>query len=312
LNTAFVPELFPDDVANRAALEDLGMSPASIWRRCLPGGPWRRLLPGVYLMCGGEPTRRHLARAALLRAGPDAVITGLEAARRYGVRKVPDDPRVHVLVPHDNRRASRDFVLVERTVRAPVVREVAGLPLAEPARALVDGARRLVRLDDIRAMIADAVQRGVCTDEQLAVEVANRGLGGAALPRRVMIEISEGVRSAAEAWARSLVQRAGLPTPTWNVAVSSSGRLLGVADGWWDDVALAWEIDSYEFHLSPADYARTMRKHSAFAAAGVYVVHTLPSRLRTEPRQVLEELKLAHAHASRRPRPDVRAELWRR
>jgi len=62
-----------------------------------------------------------------------------------------------------------------------------------------------------------------------------------------------------EADARVLWRRTGLPPLSWNVPiVDAAGRFLATPDGWADDVAMAWEIDSYAFHLSPADYRQTL------------------------------------------------------
>lgn len=91
---------------------------------------------------------------------------------------------------------------------------------------------------------------------------------------------------------------------------SPAGQLLAVVDAWWDDVGLAWQIDSREFHLAPADYDATLRRHSALAAAGILVVHTLPTRLRDDAKAVLNELTAAHARAAGNHRPNVTATPW--
>jgi Tfp pilus assembly protein PilN len=128
----------------------------------------------------------------------------------------------------------------------------------------------------------------------------------------VLDEVGDGVRSAAEAWARSLIHRSSLPTPQWNVLIkSAAGKWLAVVDGWWDDVGLAWQIDSLEFHLAPDDYTRTMTQHSALSACGVLTVHTVPSRLKSDPADVVEELRGAYKAAAQRARPHVSATLWR-
>lgn len=51
-------------------------------------------------------------------------------------------------------------------------------------------------------------------------------------------------------------------------------RLLAIADAWFDEVGLAWEIDSKEGHLSPEDYERTLDQHSTMTAKNVLVMHT--------------------------------------
>ena len=304
-------EVFPDGVASRSALLQLGIASSTLARRCRPGGPWRRLIPGVILVAGGQPSRYQAVRAALVHAGPGAVVTGIETLRRHGVRRLPDDHDVHVLIPHDRHVRGRGYVVVERTIRPP---EASGdLPLATPARALIDAARRMTNLDQVRAMVADAVQRGICEIADLEHELEAATMVGSALARRVLREIGAGVRSAAEAWALTLLRRSKLPSPQRNVAVRDrDGRLIAVVDAWWDDVAVAWEIDSHEFHLSPADHERTTRRRAALAAAGVFVVPTVPSRLRTDPLNVIRELRAALERGAARPRPQLLITPWQR
>ena len=71
-------------------------------------------------------------------------------------------------------------------------------------------------------------------------------------------------------------------------------------------MGLAWEIDSKAFHYGPRDYERTLARNSRYAAAGILVVQTLPTRLRDSPEAVARELKKAHRAAAAHPRPPVR------
>jgi hypothetical protein len=122
-----------------------------------------------------------------------------------------------------------------------------------------------------------------------------------------MQEISDGARSAAEAVGREIVLRSGLPTPLWNPRLYDQwGRFIAVPDAWFDDVGMAWQIDSREWHLAPADHEQTLDRRSAMMAEGVVVVHSLPSKLRRRA-EMVEELRRSYAHAARRPRPDVLA-----
>jgi hypothetical protein len=84
-------------------------------------------------------------------------------------------------------------------------------------------------------------------------------------------------------------------------------RSVAEADAWFDAVGMAWEIDSREFHLGPADYEATVERHSRMTAHGIVVVHSLPQTLRRRGAQVVEELRRTHAHAALRPRPSVTA-----
>jgi hypothetical protein len=115
-----------------------------------------------------------------------------------------------------------------------------------------------------------------------------------------------GARSKAEADAVRLVSGSRLPQPRWNpTLIASDGSKLPTPDGWFDEVALAWEIDSLEFHLSPDDYDLTLRRHAIMTGAGIIVLHTLPSRLVREPTAVMKELSAAYAQAAFRPRPNI-------
>ena len=128
------------------------------------------------------------------------------------------------------------------------------------------------------------------------------------MPRRILRDVSAGARSAAERDAQRLWRRSGLPEPWWNAPVyDACGQLLGIADGWWDDVGLAWEINSFAWHLLPEDYAREQEKAARFAAAGISVVPTLPTRMRDEADAVIDELRRAYGHAAGRARPPVHA-----
>lgn len=304
-----VRALASDNVIKVRTLVAAGVPESTAYARCRPGGPWQLLLPATVLLSNGCPTPQQMVVAGLVYAGPDAVVTGIEAARRHGVRRGPlPEGRLHVLVPHGQQPACARHVTVERTHRMPtaVVRD--GVPLAPVARAVIDGARRLSSPRETTELLADAVQRGLCTISQLEHEIAAAQRRGTAIPRSVLRDVSEGIRSAAERDAKTLWQRSGLPEPWWNAGVyDATGSLLGIADAWWDAVALAWEINSVAWHLGPTDYAREQARTARFTAAGVPVLPTLPRRLVDDSAAVLQELRAAYHHAAARPRPAVRA-----
>jgi hypothetical protein len=197
---------------------------------------------------------------------------------------------------------------VERTTRMPSLQLLNDFPTAPLERAVLDAARRAGSVDGARAIIAEAVQRGRVLPARLRTELDRGSTRGSGLARKVLAEISDGVRSVAEAWARRLVLNSRMPKPAWNVPLCDpDGRLLAIVDAWWDDVALAWEIDSYEWHLSPQSYSDTLARDAALTAAGITVLHTTPGRIQKEPVAVLRELERAHGQARRRPRPQILA-----
>ena len=271
------------------------------------------MLPGVVLLSTGHPTDDQRVHAALLLAGEGAVITGLEACRRHGLRRGPvreglRDHAIHVLVPATRQVRSVGFVHIERTTRSvePMIR--AGVTLAPITRACSDSVRRLGTAGEIAELLSDAVQRGLCRVSDLATDLDRGSRRGTAMPRLVLRELAAGIRSAAELEARRIWAATGLPEPWWNVTIyGPDGKQIGVADCWLDGVAMVWEIESSEWHLSPRDHDRTVERAADFVAAGVVYTATKPKRLHTDARAVIERLRATYQQAAARPRPLVRA-----
>jgi hypothetical protein len=294
-------------------LEAIGVPRRSISRRCRTSGPWRRLLPGVVLLGNSEPTEEQRIRAAILYGGHGAMLTGLWALRRNGLRRLPLAGDVHVLVPATSSVTSSAFVVVERTTRLPAAHTRLGVPVAPVYRAVLDAARRLSDFDAVLAMMSEAIQRRRCTAQTLAEELEAGSRRGAALPRRALVPLLEGTHSVAEADAWNLWQRSGLPACRWNVKLfDANGRYLATPDAWCDDVGFAWEIDSRDCHAGSDDFADTLARDARYVAAGVTVLQTLPARLRTEPEKVVAEVRAAYETARLRPRPDIRQHYERR
>jgi hypothetical protein len=308
--------MFPSGVAAAKQLVAAGALERTVYRRCLDGGPWQNPLPGIILLFSGKPTRPQSVLAAVLLGGPGAMVTGAEACRRYGLRRGPARPRhernpmdeVHLLVPHHRQLRSVEYVHVERTksLPEPVIRS--GVPLAPPARACIDAARRLRTDGEIAELLSDAVQSRLCTVAELNQELEASSRRHTALPRRVLRAIAEGVRSAAEIDAKRLWRSTRLPEPMWNADIyTEHGIFLGTADCWLDDVAMVWEIESSEWHMSPEDHDRTVERAARFTAAGAVYTATKPKRIRTDRAEVARRLKATYAQAKNRPRPALYA-----
>jgi hypothetical protein len=305
-----LPHLFGSRVVTVSQLEELGFNRRTIAYRCRPGGPWTRMAPGIVKLDNGPITRDDHRCAALVHAGPGACITGLDRLALSGFRSIPAPfGPVHVLIPHDRRRIGRTLALVERTDRLPTP-SAGRWPLAPVPRAVLDFARRTSDRPMVRAVVAEAVQQRHCSVGDLGVELRLGCQRGSAMPRTVLAEIGDGVRSAAEATARALlrdlVRNGLLPAPTWNTdLLDDDGVVVARPDAWFDEAGLAWEIDSVEYHLSPADYARTVARRSALMAHGAIVVQTLPSTLSKDPDTVRTELVRCLAQARLLPRPTL-------
>jgi hypothetical protein len=307
---------FPHGVATAKQLVAAGIPERTVYHRCLEGGPWQNPLPGIILLFSGRPSLRQWIHAALLLGGPEAMVTGAEACRRHGLRRGPARPRdewdaideVHLLVPHSRQVRSVGYVLIERTTSLPEPVIRSGVPLAPLPRACIDAARRLRTEGEIAELLSDAVQRRLCTVAQLSAELETSSRRHTALPRRVLRSVADGVRSAAELAAKRMWPSTGLPSPIWNAEIYTEDDVfLGKADCWLDEVAMVWEIESSEWHISPQDHDRTVERAARFTAAGAVYTASKPKKILTEPTEVARILRATYAQATARPRPPLRA-----
>ncbi|MFE3293706.1 hypothetical protein [Rhodococcus sp. NPDC059234] len=286
-------------------LESLGVARSTIAARCRPGGPWSRPLPGIVQLSNGRPTERQRAVAALMYCGERALLTGRAALREHGFGQ--HDGEVHVLLPDRRRVQAKAFVRVERTTRLPEAAMRNGLPCAPLVRALLDAARLSTTLDRARALISEVVQRGGVTARELAEELGSGSVRGSAFPRIVIEEMTANVHSVPEALARELWLKSGLPEMAFNRdIVRSDGTFLARPDGWIDSVALAWEIDSLDWHLSPEQYGQTLERRTRMQDEGIVVLASRPRTVRHDPGGVIRSLRAHYAQAVARPRPSVR------
>jgi len=303
-----IPRVFDHLVAPATELIALGLTGRAIHDRCRAGGPWQRLESGLVLLTNQPPSRTQRIHAALTVAGPEAVLSGVDALALHDMTAARLDGPVHLLVPPRRQPRLVDGVLFERTHQLPEPLHLAGFPVAPLPRATIDTSRRAKAAEHVRTLLEEAIYRGKVTPATLRDELDRAGTRGTALPRRMLAEIDDKVRSMAQGWAKRLVQQAGLPLPAWRVPITSAnGSHVATADAWWDEVGLAWEVDSYAFDLSPADAKSTLRRAARLTACGVLVVHTPPTQLRDEPAVVVDLLRSAHEQAAARPRPDVTA-----
>lgn len=302
-----LPQLFRNQVAAATELVALGLPGKVIDERCSEGGPWRRLQPGLVLLRDDPPTRAQRIQAALTIAGPDAVLTGVDALTSHGLRAARLRGPVHVLM--SPRRHSRlvGGVFFERSHNLPVPQLRSGFPVAPLARATIDTCRRAKSADHVRALLSEAIRYGRVSPATLRAELTSTARG-AALPGRILDQIDESASTLALSWARRLVDKAGLPTPQWQAPVSGpTGAHLATPTAWWEEARLAWEFTAYCFDPSPEQFKAALAGASRLAAAGIPVIHSQPTQLRDSPHEVADLLREAYERAASRSRKAGRA-----
>ena len=290
------------DVIARSQALSVGVTDNALRHRLRPGGSWRGLLPGVYMAATGAPTTLQQEMAALLYAGPGSVITGSAALRCHHIRTELTEI-VDVLVPAARQRRDTGFVKLHRTTRMPGrIWEAGPVQYVMPARAVADTVRSLTSLRDVRAVVADAVQRDKCTVKTLTTELSAGPNAGSALFREALADVAEGVRSAAEGDLKDLLTTSGLPMPLFNPSLhDDTGAFIARPDAWWPELGIAVEVDSREWHLSPEDHAKTLARGRRMAQHQIIVLRFTPKQIRSQPAEVLRDIKAALDGARGRP-----------
>jgi hypothetical protein len=279
-----------------------GMTNRMLQHRLRTGGPWTKLLPGVYVTVTGAVSAEQLEIAALLYAGPRSMLTGAAAARRHGLSGLDHRP-VDVLVPATQGGKSISFVRVWRTHRMPSEVCVDGeFRYALPARAVADAARGLGSNRDVRALVAQAIQRQTCSIAALDEELEQGPVKGSAPLRAALAEVRDGIRSAPEGDLRILLKQGRVPMPVFNARLYAGTTLIAVADAWWADAGVVAEVDSREYHYSAEDWQRTMRRHDRLVAHGVLLLHFTPKQIRGQPEEVVAQIRAALAAGRGRAR----------
>jgi hypothetical protein len=296
------------DVVARGQAFSCGMTRGTIEYRLKPGGPWRQILPAVYLTVTGTATAEQRDMAALLYAGPHSVITGPTAVRRHNLRCAGLNV-LDVLVPAESRRKSTGYVQIQRTTRMPADLYTTGpIRFTSPARAVADAARGMTRFSDVQAVVCEAVQRGRCTLEELVRELNQGPTAGRRWYRMALTEISDGVRSAAESQLKHLIDRSDLEKPMYNADLYTlDGIFIGRPDAWFARAGVAGEVDSRQYHMGARDYEATTMRHNRMEAAGIHLLHWLPSTIKAEPGRVIADLHNAIASGNRCPPLPIRA-----
>ena len=297
-----------DHVVSRPQALSAGISRHAIAHRIRPGGPWHAMLPGVYLTVTGTPTQVQREMAAVLYAGPRAVITGGAALRHHRL-PAPESEIIDLLVPANVQRRSVSFVQLHRTSRMPTrVYGPRHRTYAFPARAAADAALWLTDLRQARAVIAGAVQSRSCWAGEIAAELDAGPTRDSALLRRVLAEVAEGVRSAPEAELRDLIEKARLPLPMFNPRLYlANGTFVGCPDAWWPEAGLAVEIDSRRWHMNPEDWEHTMDRHARLGEHAIVTLHFTPHKLRAEQAFVITKIRNAYKAGIARPRLPITA-----
>ena len=232
-------------------------------------GSWQRVHAGVYAVFSGEPQRSAVLWAAVLRAGPGAMLSHQTAAELAGLADGPS-AAIHVTVPASRRIASIPGVVLHVSVRAAQARH----PAAVPARTRVE--ETVLDLTDAAASfeaafgwVTRALGRRLTTQARLlaALQLRTRLRWRLGLVE-VLTADFDGVHSSLEhRYLRDVERPHAFPRAT-RQARARHGRRRAYRDVLYAEHGVAVELDGRAAH--PGDLRwNDIRRDNAAAADGI-------------------------------------------
>jgi hypothetical protein len=214
-------------------------------------GDWQRLQRGVYATFTGDASREAQLWGALLRAGPEAVLSHYTAAERHGLLSQPS-AAIHVTVParcNPARHGNIPGVVVHRSHSIASRRHpMMSPPCTRVEETVLDLIKAAASLDEAYLWICRAVGRRRTTADRIRTALDRRDR----FPMRAELELalgdaSEGVLSWLERrYVRGVERPHGLPSALRQVRVDQGGsRYL---DNLYEDYLVCVELDGSAAH----------------------------------------------------------------
>jgi len=286
------PRLSPDARALLAAqrglladwqLDGVGLSRRRAWNATRDG--WVQVAPHVVCDRDAPHTRAQMRFAAVLDAGPRAILAGCSALVEMGWSGTESD-FVDVIVPRGQRFRARGR---PRWIRAHQPRDEPtrhGRPArTSAARAAIDAAAWARSDNEAMMILTSSAQQGLTTAGQIARELSRRSsTTRAALVRGILVDLRGGATSSNELAFRRECLRRGLPTPRMQTRrrgdrVTRTDAEFQLADG----RLLIVEIDGIG-HLDVASWHDDIARHNELATTtGALILRVTGWAVRNDP-----------------------------
>ena len=255
-------------VLARRQAPEVGLDWSTIrWQ--LDTGRWTPLQRGVYATFTGEPTWEAVCWAAVLRAGPEAVLSHQTAAKLDGLTSARSAV-IHVSVPLSKNVSSIPGVRLHRSVRLADARHPSRTPpRTRIEETVLDLTQTVKTIDGAFGWLCQACGSRLTTSELLLTalykrpKIRWRGVLVGALD-----DIGDGAHSVLEIhYVRDVERPHGLPRARRQARVTrSSGRIY--LDNLVDRYRTCIELDGKASH-PVADRWRDIARDNASAADGI-------------------------------------------
>jgi hypothetical protein len=234
-------------------------------------GRWQRLQRGIYATFSGDPARETVLWAALLRAGPGAVLSHQTAAERHGLIDEPSSViSITVPVSRSPARAKISGIAIHRSDAVLRTRHPAMVP---PCTRVEDTVLDLIQVapsfDDAYAWICRAIGRRRTTADRIALAMAARKK--MRWRREIALALGEAAGGALSVLEYRYVHRVerphGLPVARRQARIRqrSGNRYL---DNLYEQYGVCVELDGTAAHPTDEQW-RDKRRDTANAFSGI-------------------------------------------
>jgi very-short-patch-repair endonuclease len=264
----------------------MAFTPGAIEHRLLTGR-LHRVYKGVYSV--GYPAKTAEARemAAVLRCGRKAVVSHWTAASRWQLLRPTRGP-VHVSVPSDRRVKGIRTHHVNRFDAGDCTKRD-GIPITSVPRTLLD----LAAVADHRLLkrAANEAERAGRLNRKAVEQLMSRNprRKGTRRLRAVIAAVHPGTRrsrSDLETGFLELLSEYELPEPRVNAEVEGFE-----VDMHWPGTRLIVELDTYEYHRTPAEFERDRLRDARLKLAGYEVLRITGGWLGSDSAGVAETVR---------------------
>jgi Transcriptional regulator, AbiEi antitoxin/Protein of unknown function (DUF559)/AbiEi antitoxin C-terminal domain len=273
-------------VVSRRQIMELGLGRHYIDRQ-LQRGRLHVLHRGVYAVGHRALTREGRWMAAVLAAGPGAVLSHRTAAALWAIREASGS-RIEIMAPRERRRPG--LVVHCGVLPSDEIDEHEGIPVTTPARTLLDLAAILDEHQLARAAErAEALRLGSPTSLQELLDRYPRRPGTPNLKRLVEEHriVPTATRSDLERRFLTFLDANDLPRPLVNEPVDPHTT----PDFRWPEQRLIVELDGFETHGTRQAFERDRARDRALTAAGWRVVRVTKRQLDDDAPTLAAELR---------------------
>jgi very-short-patch-repair endonuclease len=279
-------------VVGRRQLLDFGMSTDAVRGR-LRRGSLHQIHRGVYVVGVRRVSRRGRWMAAVLAAGPEAVLSHRAAGCLWGFLSSSLN-RLEVTCPAGRRARHSGIECHEVNLAADEVTEIDGIPVTSVFRTLFDLAGDLRPRQFERAWKEVKVRR--LTDRVPMAVLLDRHptKRGAAAIRRLAISTKPipVTRNEFEERFLAVLGASDLLRPRFNAPLHLRGQFFE-PDCLWEPQKLIAELDGGEVHNTDHAFQSDRRRDRILLAEGYRTIRITWEQLRDEPDQVVADLRLA-------------------